>query len=191
MRIGAMTAIIMQTMPPPTMRPLAKIKAAIPGMSGRTLPLSGAMLCIALVAAALYFQHAAGLEPCPLCILQRIAFIAIAVILLAAAAHNPRNRGRRAYAAVTGAVAALGALVAARHVWLQSLPAERVPECGPGLGYLLDAFPLQHALALVLRGSGECAEVQWQLAGLSMPAWSLAWLVLLAGGAVCIACRAD
>ncbi|MGR3914755.1 MAG: disulfide bond formation protein B [Gammaproteobacteria bacterium] len=167
------------------------MKSAMRGMSGRALALCGALLCITLLAIALYFQHVAGLDPCPLCILQRVAFIAVGVILLAAAAHNPRRRGWRVYAAAAGVVAALGAVVAARHVWLQSLPAERVPECGPGLGYLLDVFPLQRALALILRGSGECAEVQWRLAGLSMPAWSMLWLVALIALAVCIAWRAE
>ena len=164
--------------------------AAVSALPPRALPLGGALLCVALVAIALYFQHADGLEPCPLCIFQRVAFIAVAVILFAAAAHNPRRLGRRVYAACAAVAAALGAAVAARHVWLQSLPPERVPECGPGLGYLLDAFPLQRALSLVLRGSGECAEVQWKLVGLSMPAWSLVWLVLLAAGALFVACRA-
>ena len=154
------------------------------------MPLGGALLCVALVAIALYFQHVDGLEPCPLCIFQRVAFIAVAVIC------SPRPRTTRADSGGGSMPHAPPSPPRSarpwprRHVWLQSLPPERVPECGPGLGYLLDAFPLQRALSLVLRGSGECAEVQWKLVGLSMPAWSLVWLVLLTAGALFAACRA-
>ena len=82
---------------------------------------------------------------------------------------------------ILGAVCALaGAAVSARHVWLQNLPADLVPECGPGLDYMLDVFPLTEALTLVFQGSGECANVQWSFLGLSMPAWVLVWCVALA-----------
>lgn len=145
----------------------------------RMLAFGGAAVCALLILAALYFQHGAGLEPCPLCILQRIAFIKAGVLFLLIGIFARRNIARRVLAALGMLNNFLGAAVAARHVWLQSLPAGQVPECGPGLGYLLDAFPLQRALSLILRGSGECAEVQWQLIGLSMPGWSLLWLLVL------------
>ena len=149
-------------------------------MTFRLIFLAGFLLCAALIAAALYFQHVAGLAPCPLCILQRVAFIGVGVVMGIGFLHGPRGVGRRVYGALAGAVALLGAAVAARHVWLQSLPEGEVPECGPGLAFMLDAFPLQKALGLILRGSGECAEVQWTLFGLTMPGWSLVWLVALA-----------
>ena len=149
-------------------------------MTNRLLFLAGFLLCAVLIAAALYFQYAAGLSPCPLCIFQRVAFIATGVILLGGFLHHPRRWGRRVYAALGCIAALLGAAVAGRHVWLQNLPAEQVPECGPGLEFMLEAFPLRKMFELVLRGSGECAEVQWALFGLSMPAWSLVWLVVLA-----------
>ncbi len=148
-------------------------------MTHRFAFLAGALLCAALLAAALYFQHVAGLTPCPLCILQRVAFIGAGGILLLGFLHNPRGWGRRVYGALAGLAALLGAAVAARHVWLQNLPAGQAPECGPGLTFMLEAFPLRKALDLILRGSGECAEVQWSLLGLSMPGWSLAWLAAL------------
>ena len=149
-------------------------------MTSRLIFLAGFLLCAALIAAALYFQHVAGLAPCPLCILQRVAFIGVGVVMGIGFLHGPRGGGRRVYGALAGGVALLGAAVAARHVWLQSLPEGEVPECGPGLAFMLDAFPLQKALGLILRGSGECAEVQWTLFGLTMPGWSLVWLVALA-----------
>jgi len=138
---------------------------------------------------AMYFQYVAGLAPCPLCILQRVAFIGVGAVALVAALHNPRGWGRRVYAGVAGVVALTGVGVAARHVWLQNLPAGQTPECGPGLAFMLDAFPLTEALALILRGSGECAEVQWSLLGLTMPGWSLLWLTVLLAGALFVMLR--
>lgn len=159
-------------------------------MTNRPLFLSGFLICTALIATALYFQHIAGLAPCPLCIFQRVAFIIVGIFLLGGFLHNPHGWGRRVYGGVAAGVAVLGAAVAGRHVWLQNLPADQVPECGPGLAFMFEAFPLQKALGMVLRGSGECAEVQWSLFGLSMPAWSLVWLVALALLSLFIAARA-
>ncbi len=141
--------------------------------SQRSLFACAFLSCAALVAAALYFQHVMGLEPCPLCIIQRVIVIALGVVMLAGAVHDPRRSGRRVYGALTVLVAGSGVAVAGRHVWLQSLPPERVPECGPGLEYLLDNFPLRDALKTVFEGSGECAEVQWTFLGLTIPGWTL------------------
>ncbi len=160
-------------------------------MTNRLAFLTGFLLCAALIALALYFQHVAGLAPCPLCIFQRVAFIAVGVVCLLGFLHNPRGWARRVYGLLAALAALLGAAVAARHVWLQNLPADQVPECGPGLAFMLEAFPLQKVFDLVLRGSGECAEVQWSLLGLSMPGWSLLWLSLLALSGLSIALRRD
>ena len=158
-------------------------------LSHRFAYLIGALLCAALIATALYFQYAAGLQPCPLCILQRVAFIAVGVLLLLGFLHNPRGWGRPVYGGLASMSALLGATIAARHMWLQNLPPGQVPECGPDLTFMLEAFPLQKALGLILRGSGECAEVQWSLLGLTMPGWSLVWLLGLALWSLFIAFR--
>lgn len=158
-------------------------------MTTRILFLAGFVLCAALIGAAVYFQYVAGLAPCPLCIFQRVAFIGVGVVLLAGFLHGPRGWGRRVYAGLAGVVALTGAGIAARHVWLQNLPAGQTPECGPGLEFMLDAFPLTEALALILRGSGECAEVQWELLGLTMPGWSLLMLTVLAAAAFTVMLR--
>ena len=147
----------------------------------RRLFTAGAVLCAALMATALYFQHVMGLEPCPLCIFQRMFVMALGAVMLAGAWHDPAGGWRRLYGAVVTVIAALGIVVAGRHVWLQNLPEDRVPECGPGLDYMLEAFPLGEALALVFRGSGECAEVQWTFLTLSIPAWTLLIFIGLAG----------
>lgn len=158
-------------------------------MTDRIAFAAGFGLCAALLGTAFYFQYVAGLAPCPLCILQRLAFMAVGAIMLVGFLHGPRGWGRRVYGGLAGLAGLLGAAIAGRHVWLQNLPEEATPECGPGLEFMLNAFPLQQALSLILRGSGECAEVQWTLLGLTMPGWSLVWLVALALGSFYIALR--
>jgi disulfide bond formation protein DsbB len=144
-----------------------------PWLTQRLLFVYGAVLCAALMITALYMQHVLRLEPCPLCIFQRAFVIALGVVMLVGAVHDPRALGRRVYGFLVLALALLGVAVAGRHVWLQHLPADQVPECGPGLEYMLEAFPLNETLALVFRGSGECAEVQWSFLALSIPEWTL------------------
>lgn len=156
----------------------------------RLLYAAGALACGGLLAYALYLQHYEYQNPCPLCILQRIAFIGLMIVFFAAAVHGPRRAVARVYSGLLVLIAAAGAAIAARHVWLQHLPPERVPECGPGLAYMLNKFPLSQALEKVFRGSGECAEATWRLFGLSIAEWSLSWLIALGGLAVYAALRA-
>lgn len=137
--------------------------------------------CIALIATALVFQHVLGLEPCILCITQRIMVICIGLLALVAALHNPGIRGIRLYAGLMAATAFTGGALAIRQLWLQSLPADLVPACGPGLGYMLEVFPLTEVLQMVLLGDGNCAEVLWTLFGISIPGWTLVAFVGLAG----------
>lgn len=141
------------------------------------LALAGA--CAGLMGYALYAQYGLGLEPCPLCIFQRVAVMALGVTFLLAALHGAGPIGRRTWALPIGVVALAGAGVAGRHLWLQTLPPERVPACGPGLDFMLEAFPLTEVLDTVLRGSGECATVDWRFLGLAMPAWVLFALATL------------
>ncbi|MFC7301352.1 disulfide bond formation protein B [Cognatiluteimonas weifangensis] len=149
--------------------------------SFRARCLAGFAVCAALIAYALYAQLVDGLQPCPLCIFQRVAFAALALVLLIAGLHAPRgDGGRRAYGVLALLAALTGLAIAGRHVWLQHLPPDQVPMCGPGLDYLLEAMPVAGVIRTVLTGSGECAAVDWTLLGLSMPEWSLLWFVLLA-----------
>lgn len=131
--------------------------------------------CAALVGFALYNQYVDYLDPCPLCIIQRVVFMAMGAVALLAALHNPGQTGQRIYAWLLVLVASIGASIAGRHIWLQNLPADEVPECGPGLNYMLDNFPLTEVFSTVLRGSGSCAEVVWSFLGMSMPMWTFAW----------------
>ena len=138
------------------------------------------LCCLSLLGFALYSQYVWYLEACPLCIFQRVAFVWMALFAFLAVLHNPARTGQRIYAWLVVAGAALGALIAGRHIWLQNLPPGEVPECGPGLNYMLENFPLTDVLSTVLRGSGSCAEVSWSFMGLSMPMWTLAWYIGLA-----------
>lgn len=142
-------------------------------LSFRSACLLGFLACLGLMAYALYAQYVLGLDPCPLCILQRVAVIGTGVVFLIAGLHAPVGIGRWTYAGLAALVAAIGAGVAGRHVWLQSLPPDQVPACGPGYDYLMEAFPLDKALGMIFTGSGECADVDWQFLGLSMPWWTL------------------
>ena len=139
----------------------------------------GFLIAAALMAFALYLQHVQGEDPCPLCIFQRVVMIALGALFLVAALHHPGPRGQRMYAGLLALVALGGAAIAARHVWLQHLPPDQVPACGPGLSYILAAHPFLQALSVVLKGSGECAAVGWTFMGLSIPEWTLFWFLAL------------
>ncbi|MEE9552600.1 MAG: disulfide bond formation protein B [Gammaproteobacteria bacterium] len=136
------------------------------------------LTCVSLLGFGLYLEHVKGLEPCPLCVFQRVAYIAIAIISLIATIHGPGKIFTWIYSSLIDIAALCGAGVAGRQIWLQHLPADQVPECGPGLEYMLEAFPLGEALNMILSGSGECAEVQWRFIGLSIAEWSLFCFVI-------------
>ena len=136
-----------------------------------------AAACAGLLGYALYAQHGLGLEPCPLCIFQRVAVFVLGLFFLVAALHNPGATGARVYAALLGIATLVGAGVAGRHVYIQSLPAGSVPECGATLDFMLDVLPITDVIRRVLTGSGECGKVDWTFLGLTMPAWVLIWIV--------------
>lgn len=140
----------------------------------------GFLACAGLLGMGAYFQFVGGLEPCPLCISQRIAIFATGLCFLAAAIHNPQSYGIKIYAIVGAVIALCGAAISTRHVWLQHLPPDQVPECGPSLDYVFQYFPLTETIKLMLNGTGDCAEVNWTLLGFSMPAWTLVSFLLLA-----------
>jgi len=136
--------------------------------------------CISLLGVGAYLQLVEDLEPCPLCISQRIAILLVGSIFLIAALHNPKRPGINRYA-ILGTLAALGGTaISIRHIWIQHLPPDKVPECGPGLDYVFDNFPLTDTLKLMLTGSGDCAKVDWTLLGLSIPEWTLMAFLMLA-----------
>ena len=139
--------------------------------STRLLNLAGFLACAGMMGYALYAQYVLLLNPCPLCVFQRIATILLCIVFLLAALQNPGRIGGRVYALLVLIAGGFGVGVATWHVYLQSLPAEDVPSCGPGFEYIMENFALFDALGLIFQGSGECAEVVWRLLGLSMPTW--------------------
>ena len=130
-------------------------------------------ICIGLLIFGLYLEHVHGLEACPLCIFQRIAYTVIIFIALIGAIHNPRNLLQNIYKLLMVISSITGAAIAGRQIWLQHLPPELVPECGPSLDYMFNVFPFGEALKMIFTGSGECAEVKWRFIGLSIAEWSL------------------
>ena len=140
-------------------------------MTARRGNLFGFLACASLLAYAYYAQFYLHLDPCPLCIFQRIGIFALGVVFLVAALHDPAALGRRLYALLLGAAALATIGVAWRHLYLQSLPPDSVPACGASLDFMLKVFSLSEVLVKVLTGSGECARVTWTFLGLAMPAW--------------------
>lgn len=140
--------------------------------SFRTRYLVGFLVCANLMAYALYAQYVQMLDPCPLCIFQRVAVCFMGLFFLVGALHGPQQRGRKAYATLVVLGGLGGIAVAGRHLWLQTLPPSEVPMCGPGLGYLFNNFPFLKMLRLAFTGSGECAKLEPVL-GMPMPAWTL------------------
>ena len=142
--------------------------------SPRNLNLLIFLATLTLIGVALFMQHAMGLEPCYLCIVQRAFFILTGLIALLAFVHDPGKKGVRFYGATTTLSAIAGGGFSIRQLWLQSLPEDLVPACGPPAEYLFDAFPLIEVIPVLLRGDGNCAEVQWSLLGISIPGYTLA-----------------
>lgn len=147
----------------------------------------GFIACVVLMSYALYAEHVLGLEPCPLCIFQRVAVISVGVLFLIAALHNPSGKGgSTTYGVLIDLAALAGIGISARHIWIQAQPPGSVAACGADLNYLLDILPVTEVVNKVLFGSGECGKVDWTLLGLSMPWWVLIALVLLGMWAVLV-----
>lgn len=158
-------------------------------ISNNWLYLAGFLFASSLMGFALYLQYVKHQDPCPLCMVQRVIFIAILVMFLLAATHGPKRVGQYVYACLIVLLSLSGVAVAARHIWIQHLPADQVPACGPGLDYMLETMPMANVLKELLHGSGECAEKGWSLFSLGIPEWSLLCYLGLGFWAVLIATR--
>lgn len=135
--------------------------------------------------AVFYMQDYLGLDPCPMCVLSRYTFTAIAIVALVAAIHGPRALALKVYASVITLLAAAGAGVSIRHSWLQHFP-PATESCGADLEFLLNSLPLSQALPKIFSGTGSCSSVHWKLLGLSIPEWALVWFVIFAALAIWI-----
>lgn len=148
-------------------------------MNSRAHFAAGTVAAVAALGFVYWLQYVGGLEPCPLCIFQRIAVAGFGLVCAIGWLHGPRGPGRRVYAAAAAVVALAGALLAARQVWIMHLPADQVPACGPSLHYLIRILPWRQVVATVLRGDASCATVKGAFAGLSLPEWSLLYFCVL------------
>ena len=144
------------------------------------------LFCVALLGIALYMEHVMFLEPCPLCITQRIFFMMAGLTALVAFIHNPAAGGRTVYGLLSAVFSLAGGGFAIRQIWLQGLPKDQVPACGPSLSYMIEEFPFSEVLMTMLSGDGNCAEISWQdpILNMSIPQWSLVGFIALAG--VCV-----
>lgn len=149
-------------------------------LSFRSLSALGFLGCASGLAFALYLQHFRDLEPCPMCIFQRVAMIVAGLFFLLGALHAPKRGGRWVYALLAMLAAVIGAGIAWRHVWLQSLPPDQVPACGPTLDYLLGFMPINEVVTTVLRGDANCAKINAAWLGISLPGWTLAVFIAMA-----------
>jgi disulfide bond formation protein DsbB len=159
-------------------------------VSNRWLYLCGALFASGLMGFGLFLQYVKHQDPCPLCMVQRVIFVVILAVFALAALHGPKRIGVRIYAALIGVLSLGGVAVASRHIWIQNLPKDQVPACGPGLDYMLDTFPLAEVLKELMHGSGECALKGWTFLTLGIPEWSLLCYLALGMWALLIAIRA-
>ncbi len=151
----------------------------------RLINFAGAAACLGMLAFAIYTEEFLHLDPCPLCIFQRITVFALGVVFLAAGIHNPRRRGGSwTYVALIGLAALTTIGVAARHVYIQSQPPGSIPACGAPFNVLLQMFNVWQVVVKVLHAGGECAVINWTFLGLSMPAWVLCCALILGGAGV-------
>lgn len=132
----------------------------------------GLLACVFMLCISYYFQYFMHLDPCPLCLAQRFTVILFSCVFIIGFIHNPISYGRRIYGLILTCLSVLALLISGRHIWLQHLPKDKIPECGPGLEHWLNTLPPNEVIQKLMKGSGECAEVSWTLAGLSIPEWS-------------------
>lgn len=152
-------------------------------LTPRQIYLGSFVVCAGLIGFGLFLQHARGLEPCPMCILQRYAFVLTGAIALVAALHNPQRSGRWVYSVLMLLAAGFGGGVAIRHVYLEHNPPQ-VFDCGADLGFLMESFPLAEALPMIFRGTGDCSKVLWRFLGLSIAEWALVWFAVFIVAAI-------
>ncbi len=146
----------------------------------RLINLSIVSIVIASMLFAIYYlEGMLHLDPCPLCMVDRAILVVIAVISLLAGLHNSDGFMRWVYTSLAVIFSGIGIAVAARHIWLQGLPPDQVPECGPDLNYMLEVFPIADVIKRIFTGSGECAEVSWTFLGLTIPQQTLILFIIL------------
>ncbi len=146
----------------------------------RPLHILAFLVSAGLIGAAMIFEHVMGMEPCPLCLSQRIVVAVIGLTSLLAVVHNPESSGRRRYGCAVLLFAIAGAALAIRQLYLQALPPEQAPVCMTGLSYLVDVLPVFDLITIMLSGTGDCTKTHWVFLGLSIPVWTLVCFIAYA-----------
>jgi disulfide bond formation protein DsbB len=141
------------------------------------------------MATGYYMQYVLDMEPCPLCMTQRVFIVLAGLIALLAFLYNPSGRGVAIYGSLTALAAAAGSSFSIRQLYLQSLPPDQAPACGPSVAYILETFPLNKALTLMLKGDGNCAEILWSFLGISIPGWTLVAFLMIISSSIYLAFR--
>ena len=144
-----------------------------------------ALVSLGLLGFGAILQQWKHIEPCPMCIMQRYAFLAVGVIALVGALQNPARMGQKIYSVLIVLAAGTGLGIGARQSWLQWFP-PKFMECGPDLEYLLNSFPLGQALPKIFAGSGDCSQVDWTFLGLSIANWAVIWFAIFIVAAVTV-----
>ncbi len=145
--------------------------------SQRRFSIVGFAVCVLLLLFAFYLEYFQGLEPCPLCMAQRIAFALVALVFLFSSFTSASSPVKLYYPLALIATCGFGIYLAARHIWIQGLPPEKVPACGPDFYFLFEAYPATQALKTMLLGSGNCASIDWRFLSLSIPQWTLLFFI--------------
>ena len=158
-------------------------------LTSRTIFLGLFTASAAMIGVAYWMQNHLHLVPCPLCMTQRVFVVAVGITSLAATLHGAGFVGTRVYATLIFLWSVAGGGFSSRHLWLQSLPADQIPECGPSIDYILETFPPMEILEVLLRGSGDCAKVDWSFLGVSIPGWTLLGFVMIALSAAWVCLR--
>lgn len=161
---------------------------AIPG--NRTINAGIFVVCVITIGIVLYMEHVMFLSPCGLCITQRVFVMLCGFVCLVSAIANPAPSGQRTYAFLAASMCVFGSYFAGRQIWLQHLPEDQVPACGPGLTYIFDNFPFMETLSFLLKGDGNCAEVKFRFLGLlTIPEMAMIAFAVLFGICMYIAFR--
>jgi len=147
----------------------------------------GFAVSFGLVGLAIFLQLLHNLDPCPLCISQRVAFMATGTAFLLAALHNPTGGWRKLHGLLQLSGATAGAVIAVRHIWVQAHPGQFMSECGVGFDYMIHQFPMSKAIRLIFQGTGECSVIDWTLFGITIPQLSLLAFIGLGGYAILLA----
>jgi protein dithiol:quinone oxidoreductase len=153
-------------------------------ISSRSIYSLGLFFSIGIVTASLYLQFHQGLQPCPLCLVQRGCIVLLGLLCGLGIFFSPmRPLTRRIYASIITLIALLGAASALRKIWLENLPHDKAPPCGPELQYMLDHLPFHQTLKILVAGTGDCSKIEWQFWGLALSEWALlSFLVFLVLG---------